>query len=385
MKLPIYLDYNATTPIDKRVADFMQPFLFDYFGNPSSGHPYGVKARLAIELARYQVARLLNAGESEIVFTGGGTEANNMAIRGYCLKNQQRGRHIITSAIEHPAVLEVFKMLELEGFKLTVLPVDEHGLVSADSLKAAMQADTILVSVMHANNEVGTIQPVKELAAIAHSLGAVFHCDAAQSAGKIGVDVRQMGVDLLSLAGHKFYGPKGVGVLYVRSGVELEKITQGANHEGNHRPGTENTLGIVGLGSAAEIAALDLKKNQLHFAAMRDRLQDGIIRESGLDNVRINGHSELRLPNTLSISFRGVEANQLLSAISDQVAVSAGAACHADAVTISSVLTAMQVPLEWAMGTLRLSTGRTTSAAEIDFAIDVVTNAVGNLKIARRN
>ena len=380
MKYPIYLDYNATTPIDKRVADFMQPFLFDYFGNPSSGHSYGVKARLAIEQARRQVAHLINAGESEIVFTGGGTEANNMAIRGYCLQNQQRGRHIITSVIEHPAVLEVCKTLEREGFKLTVLPVDEHGLVSADSLKEAISVDTILVSVMHANNEVGTIQPVKELAAISHSVGAVFHCDAAQSAGKIGVDVQEMGADLLSLAAHKFYGPKGVGVLYIRNGVELEKITKGANHEGNHRPGTENTLGIVGMGRAAEIATLDLKKNQLHFAAMRDRLQDGLIRESGLENLRVNGHSELRLPNTLSISFRGIEANQLLSAISDQVAVSAGAACHAEAVTISSVLIAMQVPFEWAMGTLRISTGRATNAAEIDFARDIISNAVRKYK-----
>lgn len=379
MKIPIYLDYNATTPLDRRVADGMQPFLYDYFGNPSSSHPFGVQARLAIELARHQAARLINAKENEIIFTGGGTEANNLAIRGYCLKHQERGKHIITTAIEHPAVLEVCKALELEGFTLTVLPVDENGLVSAASLQSAMQADTILVSVMHANNEVGTIQPVQELTEIAHKYGAVFHCDAAQSAGKILVDVEQLNVDMLSLAGHKFYGPKGVGVLYVRNGVSLEKITQGANHERNLRPGTENTLGIAGFGMAAEIAAEDLLKNQAHFSAMRDHLQNGIIRELGTEKVRVNGHPNMRLPNTLSISFLGVQANQLLAVISDQVAASAGAACHADSVTVSSVLEAMHVPLEWAMGTLRFSTGRSTNAEEINFALEVVKVAVDKL------
>lgn len=379
MKIPVYLDYNATTPLDPIVASAMEPFLYEAFGNPSSGHSYGLQARLAIESARRQVAEMLNARNGELVFTGGGTEANNMAIRGYCLQNRERGNHIITTAIEHPAVLEVCRSLAEEGFTLSVLPVDNDGLVFPAALQAAIQPETILVSVMHANNEVGTIQPVRELVDIAHRAGAIFHCDAAQSVGKIRVDVEQLGVDLLSLAGHKFYGPKGIGVLYIRTGTELAKITLGAGHENNRRPGTENTLAIVGIGSAAQLVQKDLQRFHDHFGRMRDRLARGLIQRLGEERVRINGHEDRHLPNTLSVSFRHLRANEILHLLNPQVAASAGAACHADQVSISSVLSAMRVPVEWAMGTLRFSTGRTTSTTEIDFAVDAICRVVDSL------
>ncbi|MHB8134891.1 MAG: cysteine desulfurase family protein [Anaerolineaceae bacterium] len=376
MKTPIYLDYNATTPIDKRVADAMLPYLYDVFGNPSSSHPYGVQAKLVLETARRRLASMLRALPDEIIFTGGGTESNNLAIRGYCLKNRLKGNHIITSAIEHPAVLDVCSSLVEVGFELTILPVDQYGMVNPQDLYSALRSDTILVSIMHANNEVGTIQPIQELTRITHQAGAAFHCDAAQSVGKISVDVDEMGVDLLSVAGHKLYAPKGVGALYIRTGIQIEKITQGAGHERNLRPGTENVLEIAGLGKAAEIVMQDLNNNNYHFQEMRDRLQLGIITNVGGDTSRVNGHPSLRLPNTLSISFFNQQANVLLSRISAQVAASAGAACHADQINISNVLAAMNVPVEWAMGTLRFSVGRETTMEEIDFAIQIISQIV---------
>jgi cysteine desulfurase NifS len=376
MKSPIYLDYNATTPIDKRVADAMLPFLYDFFGNPSSSHAYGLLAKTALETARRQVAGLLGAAADEIIFTGGGTEANNLAIRGYCLNNQQRGRHVITSAIEHPAVLDVCTALAAEGYELTVLPVDSYGRVGPQDLQSALRSDTLLVSIMHANNEVGTIQPIRELARIAHQAGAAFHSDAAQSVGKIAVDVRDLGVDMLSLAGHKLYAPKGVGALFVRAGISIRKVTQGAGHERNLRPGTENVLEIVGLGKAAEIAQQDLKINSQHLRELRDRLERAILTRVGAERARVNGHPQERLPNTLSIAFHKRQANALLLQIGAQVAASAGAACHADEIQISSVLQAMRTPVEWAMGTLRFSLGRETTAQEVDLAAQVICQAL---------
>ena len=264
---PIYLDYNATTPIAKEVADAMVPYLYEHFGNPSSTHPYGVKTKLAIENARKQVAKAINCATQEIIFTSGGTESNNAAIRGYALANQHRGRHIITSAIEHPAVLEVCRHLEKQGFRVTYLPVDQFGLVDPQDLEDALTQETILVIVMHANNEVGTIEPIRHLADIAHAAGAAFHTDAAQTLGKIPVDVRELSVDLLSIAGHKLYAPKGVGALYIKSGLPVEKLLFGADHEKDRRPGTENVLEIVGLGTACEIAQRDLDVNMAHAFA----------------------------------------------------------------------------------------------------------------------
>ncbi|NLF10220.1 MAG: cysteine desulfurase, partial [Anaerolineaceae bacterium] len=375
-----YLDFNATTPIAREVADAMVPYLYEGFGNPSSSHPYGVAARRAVDEARAQVAGLLGCRPGEVIFTSGGTESNNLAIKGAALAGRERGDHVITTAVEHPAVLNVCDWLRDQGFRVTVLPVDGQGLVDPADLERAIEPGTILVTVMHANNEVGTVQPIAALAEIAHNHGALIHTDAAQSVGKVPVRVDDLAVDLLSVAGHKVYAPKGIGALYVREGVGLVPLLHGAGHEGGLRPGTENVLEIVGLGKACEIAGRDLAANEEHFRAMRDRLHDGLVAALGEDVVRLNGHPELRLPNTLSISFREVEANTLLLAIGDKVAASAGAACHAGEVDVSSVLRAMDVPVEWAMGTVRFSVGRGTTAAEIDRTAAIVAEAVRRLQ-----
>ncbi len=373
---PIYLDYNATTPVAREVADTMAPYLYEHFGNPSSSHPYGATTMQAVETARTQVANLLGCKPSEVIFSSGGTESNNYAIKGVALAGRSRGNHIITSAVEHPAVTNVCGWLRNQGFRITTLPVDAWGLVDPDDLERAITDDTLLVTVMHANNEVGTSQPIAELARIAHRFGALMHTDAAQSVGKIPVDVNELGVDLLSVAGHKLYAPKGIGALYVREGVELAGLMQGAGQEGGRRPGTENVLEIVGLGEACYVAARDLLENAAHFQAMRDRLHEGLLRELGGEAVRINGHPDRRLPNTLNLGFRDVEASTVLSEIGDRVAASAGSACHADSVEVSPVLRAMNVPLEWAIGTVRFSVGRNTTAEEIDRAVEVVAQAV---------
>lgn len=373
MSDPIYLDYNATTPVDREVAEAMLPYLHEHFGNPSSSHPYGRRSKAALEAAREQVAALLHCRPQEIVFTSGGSESNNYAIKGAAFANRARGNHIITSAVEHPAVTEVCRYLAGQGFEITYLPVDADGRVAPEALAAAIRAETILVSVMHANNEVGTIQPIEAIAAITRPRGILLHCDAAQSVGKIPVKVSQLGVDLLSVAGHKLYAPKGVGALYIREGVQLEKLIHGANHEANRRAGTENVLLNVGLGKACEVAARDLSRNRAHLQAMRERLFEGLRREAG--TIRLNGHPRERLPNTLSIGFENIEANRLIAQMPG-LAVSAGAACHADAVTVSQALAAMQVPLSAAMGTIRFSTGKYTTAEEIDAALQLISAAV---------
>jgi cysteine desulfurase len=380
---PIYLDYNGTTPHDPEVVAAMRPFLEEEFGNPSSGHIYAAAPRQALNTARRQVAALLNCSPEEVVFTSGGTEANNWAIIGTAQALRDRGRHIVTSAFEHPAVLRVCAFLAKSGCEITCLPVGTDGVVRVPDLEAALRPDTILVTIMHANNEVGTIQPVAELAALARARGVRIHTDAAQSLGKIPVDVREMGVDLLSLAGHKLYAPKGVGALYIRRGVGLEAFMHGAGQEMGRRAGTENILEIVGLGKACEIAARNLEDNRRHLQAMRDRLFSAIA--SGLTEVRLNGHPEKRLPNTLSLAFRNLEANAILEAIAPEVAASAGAACHAGSVEVSHVLEAMAVPVEWAQGTLRLTTGRMTTAAEIDRAAEVIVRAVKRMRSRRKS
>ena len=334
-----------------------------------------------MEAARTQVAALLRCQPAEVIFTSGGTESNNQAIKGVAMAHRDhtglsQSGHIITSAVEHPAVVEVCNWLETQGWRITRLPVDEYGLLAPADLERAITPDTLLVTVMHANNEVGTVQPVAELAEIAHRHGALMHTDAAQSVGKIPVDVQDLGVDLLSVAGHKVYAPKGIGALYVRTGVQLAWLLHGAGHEGGRRPGTENVLQIVGLGQACQLAGRDLERNMAHFRTMRDRLHQGLVQELGEQAVKLNGHPEERLPNTLSLSFLRVEANTLLSEIGETVAASAGAACHADEVDVSAVLRAMAVPVEWAMGTVRFSVGRDTTAQEIDRAVQIVADAV---------
>ncbi|MCG6893203.1 MAG: cysteine desulfurase [Desulfobacteraceae bacterium] len=382
MKLPIYLDYNGTTPHDPEVIEAMRPFFETEFGNPSSSHWYGIAPKQAVERARGQVAGLLGCSPGEVVFTSGGTESNNQAVKSFGGAKAAEGSHIVTTRIEHPAILEPCRFMETHGFSVTYLPVDETGRVSVSDVEDALRADTVLITVMHANNEVGTVQPVAEIAEVAKRKGILFHTDAAQSLGKIPVDVDSLGVELLSMAGHKLYAPKGVGALYVRGGMSPKVFCHGAGQERGLRAGTENVLEIVGLGKACEVAARDLAANGEHLAAMRDRLEAGL--RSALGDLRFNGHPEQRLPNTCSVSFRGLEAGRILEEIGLEVAASAGAACHADRVEISHVLEAMSIPEEWAKGTLRFTTGKMTTAAEIDGALEVVVSAVNKLRRAPR-
>jgi cysteine desulfurase len=375
---PIHLDYNATTPHAPEVVEAMRPFFEEHFGNPSSLHHFGSKTRAAVRTAREQVAALLGCQPEEIIFTSGGTESNNHAIRGCALARRSQGRHIITSQVEHPAVTAVCEKLAREGFEITYLPVDECGMVRVDDVEKAIRGDTILISLMHANNEVGTIQPVEEAARLAKSRGVLFHTDAAQSAGKVPIEVDAMGVDLLSIAGHKLYAPKGVGVLYIRQGVNIERFMEGAGQEGGNRPGTENVLGIVGLGKACEIARRDLGLHADHMRRMRDRLEQELL--SRLPDLRVNGHPEKRLPNTLSVGVLEIHANELLANIGNRVALSAGAACHSGEVRISHVLRAMRISEKWARGTLRFSTGRMTQTSEIEKAVNIVVGAVNQLR-----
>ena len=378
MDKPIYLDYNGTTPHDPEVIDAMRPFWETEFGNPSSSHLYGVKPRQAIENARNHVAKLLNCHPHSLFFTSGGTESNNHAIRGVARLLQGKGNHIITSQFEHPAVIEVCRHLENSGFETSYLPVDQDGLVNPADVERALRPTTILITIMHANNEVGTIQPITEISRIARREGIVMHTDAAQSVGKIPTDVSALGVDLLSVAGHKVYAPKGIGALYVRPPLVPEKFCHGAGQEMGWRAGTENVPAIAGLGKACEIARRDLEHNMAQLQFLRDRLHEGLLGQ--LPEIRLNGHLQQRLPNTLSIAFKGVEVNRLLEEIGLEVAASAGAACHAATVEVSHVLRAMQVPLEWAQGTVRFSVGKMTTQAEIDRAIRVVSSAVKHLK-----
>jgi cysteine desulfurase len=375
---PIYLDYNATTPHDPQVIEAMRPFLETEFGNPSSSHWYGIKPKQAVETARRQVAGILNCRPNEIFFTSGGTESNNHAIRGVAKRFREKGNHIITSNFEHPAILEVCRHLEADGFETTYLPVSEDGLIDPADVENALRPTTVLITVMHANNEVGTIQPIGEISRIAKKHGVAMHTDAAQSVGKIPTDVDQLEVDLLSMAGHKVYAPKGIGALYVRPPLEPEKFCFGAGQEMGWRAGTENVLEIVGLGKACEIAHQDLENNMARMKFLRDRLHEGLL--GRIFDIRLNGHLTHRLPNTLNISFKGLEANRILEEIGIELAASAGAACHADSVEISHVLKAMDIPLEWAKGTIRFSVGRMTTEAEIDKTIRVVADAVNKLK-----
>jgi len=379
---PIYLDYNATTPVDPQVIAAMQPYLDYFFGNPSSIHSYGTDTKRAIEIARSQVAALLHAGPDEIIFTSGGTESNNLAIKGVAYAYRDRGNHIITSSIEHPAVTEVCRWLEKNGFNITFVPVDGTGRINPATIEKAIRPETILISIMHANNETGTIQPVAEIGRIARERHILFHSDAAQSIGKIRTDVNEMSVDLLSVAGHKLYAPKGIGALYIRRGIRLEKLMHGADHESNIRPGTENVMYIAGLGAAATLftdaGGQDiLQARSEEIQRLRDRLHEGIRRY--IPEVRLNGHPDYRLPNTLSLGFPDIEAALLLNEMKE-VAASAGAACHSDRKDVSGVLAAMQVPYRFAMGTIRFSLGRMTTEEEVDRAILFIVDAFNRLK-----
>ena len=363
----IYLDYNASTPIAPKVLEAMMPYLTSKFGNPSSSHSFGVECRAAIEQARERVANLLGCEASEIVFTSGATESNNMVIKGIA-KAAGKGKHFITSQIEHPAVLEPCRHIERFGYKVTYLPVDKYGFVDPDVLAKAITPDTALITIMHANNEVGTIQDIAGLAKIADSRGVPFHTDAAQSAGKVPCRVNDLGVDFLTVAGHKFYAPKGVGALYIRKGAKLPPMMHGAGHEHGMRPGTENLASVVGLGAACEIALPLLDSEGSRQKKLGQRLFDGL-KKSGL-KVHLNGHPEKKLPNTWNISFEGHDATAVMEALGKDIAVSPGAACHGDTVNASHVLVAMGVPDKLSRGAIRFSLGRETREKDIDTVVD---------------
>ena len=358
MDKPIYLDYNATTPVDPDVREAMLPYLGEHFGNPSSGYAYGQRAKEAVEDARRKVAAFIGATPEEVIFTSGGSESDNHAIIGIALANAQKGKHIITSCIEHPAVINTCRYLEERlGFRITYLPVDRYGQVDPDDVRHAISKETTLVTVMHANNEVGTIEPIEEIGEIARERGILFHTDAAQSCGKIEVDVKRLKVDLLTIAGHKLYAPKGIGVLFIRHGTRIDSLIHGAGQERGKRAGTENVPHIVGLGMACELAGHELSEYGPKVRGLRDRLYTRIVDGLGKERVRLNGHPEKRLPNTLNISIRGIVGEKLLSLI-PEIAASTGAACHAGSTEPSGVLLKMGLSREWALGALRLTLGR---------------------------
>jgi len=382
----IYIDYNATTPIDPAVAEAMRPFIEAQFGNPSSSHALGQTAKSAVEHARVSVAALIGAKPHEIVFTSGGTEASNLAIKGVARRRTARSGHFVTTVVEHPATLEPMRYLERDGFTRTEVPVDGTGLVDPDAIRRAIRPDTVLISVLHAQNEVGTIEPIAEIGRIAREAGIAFHVDAAQSMGKLTVNVDEMSADLLSLAGHKMYGPKGVGALYVREGVEIEPLMHGASQESGRRGGTENVIMTVGLGKAAELAMWHrlpageatgkMPVPQGHsIEVLRDHFWQRLSDALG-DRVLLNGHPTKRLPNTLSISFPGHVGGNLLAKLPD-VCASTGAACHAGDAKPSRVLTAMGFGRDRAVGTIRFSLGHPTRREEVDAVVEQLARAVG--------
>jgi cysteine desulfurase len=373
MNRPVYLDYNATTPIDPAVVEAMLPYLHDRYGNASSSHVYGVEAHRAIETARAQVAALIGASPDEILFTGGGSETDNLALKGFAFAHLDERPRFLSCTIEHPAILSTLRYLTTRfGLPHTLIEVDRFGCVDLDSLRSAMSTGAVLITVMHANNEVGTIEPIEEIAAIAAAAGALVHTDAAQSAGKLPIDVRALNVDLLTIAGHKLYGPKGIGVLYVRRGTKLDPLVHGSGQELGMRAGTENVASIVGLGKAAELAAADQAEEALRLCTLRDALHHGLA--THIPGLVLNGHPEQRLPNTLNVSAPGVPGFAWLG-IAAGVAASTGSACHSGSPDPSPVLTAMGLPAERAAGAIRLSLGRWTTTEDITIAINELATA----------
>ena len=370
--VPIYLDYNATTPIDPKVLEAIIPYLKEHFGNPSSSHAYGKVTKKAVNRAREQTAKIIGSETDEILFTSGGTESNNHAIIGTALASREKGRHIITSEIEHPSVLETLQYLQKRfAFKVTILPVDKYGMVNPSDVEEAITHETVLITIMHANNEVGTIEPIEEIGKIAKGKNVAFHSDAAQSCGKIQINVNKLNVDLLTIAGHKLYAPKGIGALYIRNGTKLDNFMHGAGQEQGKRAGTENVPYIVGLGHACEIALGNLPSFSQSVKTLRDRLHRKILDGLGEEKVKLNGHPEKRLPNTLNISIKNVVGENLL-ALTPEIAASTGSACHAGSTRPSAVLLAMGLTREQAFGALRLSLGRWSTQEEIEKASTLI-------------
>ena len=381
---PIYLDYNATTPVDPAVVAAMLPYLSTHFGNPSSTHAYASPTRQAIATARAQVAQLLHCQPTEVVFTGGGSESDTLAIRGAALLLRHRGKHIITQVTEHPAVLNICDSLErLHDFRITYLPVNAQGRINLVDLEAAITEQTTLITIMHANNETGTLQPIAEITAIAHRYGVLVHTDAAQSVGKIPMDVAELGVDLLTVVGHKLYAPKGIGALYVRDGLQLESAIYGGGQEHGRRAGTENVAYMVGLGVASELAQEQLVTSQIRLQHLRDLLQHRL--EHYLpDAVHLNGHETERLPNTLNVSIDGIVGEEVLAA-TPEIASSTGSACHEGNTDPSSVLTAMGLTRDRALAALRLTLGRWSTEAEVEQASTLLVKSIDALRKTRYN
>jgi cysteine desulfurase len=377
MSRRVYLDHNASTPVHPEVVAAMLPYFSDVFGNPSSVHGFGRDARAAVDAARDRVAEFLGARPEEVVFTSGGTESDNFGVKGLAWA---RGRgHVITSKVEHHAVLRSCEALEADGFAVTYLPVDGHGMVDPDDARRALRPDTVAITLMHANREVGPIQPVGAIGAIAREAGVPFHVDAVQTFGKIPLDVDAMHIDALSFSGHKIYGPKGIAGLYIRRGTKMVSIQHGGEHERRRRAGTENVPGIVGLGKAVEVRARDMRAEAPRVAALRDRMWDGI--RARVPDVRLNGHPTERLPGTANICYRNVESESIVLGLDLRgVAVSAGSACTSGSVEPSYVLVAMGVALDWAMGAVRSSLGRGTTAEDVDYVVASVVEVVAKIR-----
>lgn len=375
----IYLDYASTTPMHPEVVRAMMPYLTESFGNPSSIHAIGLEAKRAIEIVRASVANFINARDDEIVFTSGGTEADNFAIKGVAYANEAKGDHIITTVIEHHAVLETCHFLEGHGFRVTYLPVDEHGCVSPDDLREAITDKTILVSIMHANNEIGTIEPLAELGEITREAGVCFHTDAVQTVGHIPIDVNELGVDLLAMSAHKLCGPKGVGALYIRKGAKILPFVHGGEQERGRRASTENVPGIVGFGRAIEIARQDMSEEVKRLSCLRERLIDGLL--TSIDHARLNGHPQQRLPNNINISVPSTEGESVCLGLDlEGICVSTGSACSSGSAEASHVLLALGLPRELAHASLRFSLGKWTSEEEIDRVLQVLPRVVARLR-----
>lgn len=363
----IYLDYNATTPIDKEVADAMIPYMYGNFGNPSSSHEYGKIAKQAVDQARTEVADLLHCLQNEIIFTSGGSESNNTVIKGVAYTYRHKGDHIITSKIEHPAVLNPCDYLERLGYKISYLPVKENGMVDVSALEEMITDRTILVTIMHSNNETGTLQPIKEIAQICHKHNILVHTDASQSVGKVTIDVNDLDVDFLTIAGHKLYAPKGIGALYVNKKISIEPLIHGAGHELGRRAGTENVIFDVALGKACQLAQKALQNDHLQELTKYFYLN---LKEIFGEKIHLNGDLNNRLPNTLNISFLGYNGNEILELLGDDIAASTGSACHSGLISISPVLKEMDVPIDIARGAVRFSLGRFTTKEDIDTVIE---------------
>ena len=374
-----YLDSNATTPLDPRVREAMAPYLAERFANPSAIYKFAQEVRAEVEAAREQVARLINAEPEEVIFTSGGTEADNTAVQGVAFALRDKGKHVITSAIEHHAVLHACQYLEKFGFEVTVLPVDRYGIVDLEALKNAIRRDTILITVMHANNEIGTIEPIEAIVRIAHEHGIYAHTDAVQTVGKLPIDVKELGVDLLALSGHKIYGPKGIGALYIRKGVKIDPLLHGGHHERKRRAGTENVPGIIGLGMAAEMAQAELSQNEKKIRALRDRLEQGILER--IPEVFVNGHPEKRLFNTLNCCIKGIEGESILLNLDfEGICASSGSACTSGSLDPSHVLLAIDLPHEVAHGSLRLSLNKFNTDEDVDKVLEVLPGITERLR-----